>query len=239
MSPPPVAGRLVMPGLVTPLLLMACLTLTLALAGCGVPPSDSTAAVPPPVAAAVGGGSDGNDGGSPTLEVEAAAEAGPVRPTINIPAAWDSQVEALFGRYWLYWDAFAAAYGLPFADPDFGPLRELSTPENWASLQAQLHGFNQDGLVLVLPNRSVTEHLIRLPDTTVLDPTEGSDVILQDCWIDDFIQRTITGEVVTAGVEATLMNVTMRMLDGQWRVAGVTRAEPDADGYTQCQELAP
>ncbi|MEM9655386.1 MAG: hypothetical protein AAGA65_25060 [Actinomycetota bacterium] len=205
-----------------------------AVAGCGVPAADSSAAIPPHAAVAEDG--DGPDslvvdgGDSPEIAV---------RPEVEIPTAWDSQIEALFGRYWLYWEAFAAAYGPPNADPEFGPLRDLSTPDNWDSLQQQLQGFVEDGLVLVLPDRSVTEHLIRLPDTAVLDSAEGAEVVLQDCWIDDFIQQTVAGEVIAETGEAKLMNVTMMMLDGDWRVAGVTRAAPDADGYDQCQELSP
>jgi hypothetical protein len=208
------------------------------IAGCGVSGNDQSAfaAVPPP--AGVGNG-DGGDGEPSSLLVDSGITTVPVRPTIEIPTEWDSEIEALFGRYWLYWDAFAAAYGPPNADPSFAPLRELSTPENWASLQAQLRGFADDGVVLVLPEGSATEHLIRIPNATVLDSQEGAEAIIQDCWIDDFVQQTVSGDTIAETKEAKLMNVTMKVLDGSWRVDGVTRAAPDADGYNQCLELSP
>ncbi len=174
----------------------------------------------------------GDDG---PLPVEAAAE--PVRPIVEIPDDWPSEIEAVFGRYWLYWDAFAAAFGPPAADPTFAALEELSTPTNWASLQEQLRAFAADGLVLELPEPSITEHLLRLPDATVLEGTEGEEVVLQDCWIDDFVQRTVDGTAVAEARQATLMNVVMRVVGGEWRVDGVTRASPESDGVEQCAEL--
>ena len=177
---------------------------------------------------------DGADGDGP-LAVESTPT--PVRPTVEIPAAWPSEIEAVYGRYWLYWEAFAAAHAPPGADPTFAPLEELSTPTNWASLQEQLRAFARDGLVLQLPERSITEHLLRLPNGAVLDGGEGEEVVLQDCWIDDFVQRTVDGEVVSEANQATLMNVVMRVVGGEWRVDGVTRASPESDGVDQCAEL--
>ena len=72
----------------------------------------------------------------------------------------------------------------------------LPWDENWRSLQQQLSEFAADGLVLVVPERSVTEHLIRIPNATLLTKEEGAEVIIQDCWIDDFVQQTVDGEVV-------------------------------------------
>lgn len=169
------------------------------------------------------------------LEVE--GEATPVRPVVEIPDRWDSAVEELYGRYWLYWEAFAAAHGPPNADPAYEPLRELSTPENWDSLQAQLRSFADDGLILQLPERSITEHMIRVPNAAVISRDEGAEVIMQDCWIDDFVQRTVDGSVLLETREAKLMNVVMTVVDGQWRVDGVTRATTESDGFEACQEL--
>ncbi len=194
--------------------------------------ADDLGAVGVPAARA---GDDAGDDPSGTLEVEAAKE--PVRPVVEIPAEWPSEIEAVYGRYWLYWDAFAAAHAPPGADPDFAPLRELSTEANWASLQEQLGAFAADGLVLELPEPSITEHLLRLPDAALLEGTEGEEIILQDCWVDDFVQRTVDGTVVSEAREAKLMNVVMKVVGGEWRVDGVTRASPDSDGVEQCAEL--
>jgi hypothetical protein len=163
--------------------------------------------------------------------------AGPVRPVVDIPDEWPSEIEALYGRYWLYWEAFAAAHGPPEADPTYAPLAALSTPANWTSLQGQLSSFADDGLVLELPPGSISEHLLRLPDAAVLTGDEGEEVVLQDCWIDDFVQRTVDGDVVAEANEAKLMNVVMRVVDGEWRVDGVTRASAASDGIEQCAAL--
>ena len=161
----------------------------------------------------------------------------PTRPTVEIPADWPSEIEAVYGRYWLYWDAFTAAHGPPWADPGFAPLQELSTPDNWASLEAQLQSFADDGLVLELPDGSISEHRIRLPEEVALTGAEGEEVVLQDCWIDDLVQRTVDGATVAEAREAKLMNVVMRVVDGEWRVDGVTRASAESDGVEQCAEL--
>lgn len=182
---------------------------------------------------ASGADDDGSDGDALTVEPEPE----PVRPTVEIPTEWPSEIEAMYGRYWLYWDAFAAAHAPPGADPDFAPLRELSTEANWASLQDQLQSFADDGLVLELPEPSITEHLLRLPDAALLEGVEGEEIVLQDCWIDDFVQRTLDGAVVAEARKATLMNVVMKVVGGEWRVDGVTRAPPDSDGVEQCAEL--
>ncbi len=161
----------------------------------------------------------------------------PVRPEVVIPTSWDNEVEELYGRYWLYWDAFAAAHAPPNADPLFDPLRSLSTDENWDSLNDQLAMFASDGLVLVLPKNSITEHLVRLPNASVLSKEEGAEVILQDCWIDDFVQQTVDGTVLSETREAKLMNVVMRVVNGEWRVDGVARATAESDGFEQCEQL--
>lgn len=194
--------------------------------------ADDLGALGSPEAEAEG---DGDRGSGATLEVEEAGE--PVRPVVEIPTDWPSEIEAVYGRYWLYWDAFAAAHAPPGADPTFAPLRELSTEANWLSLQDQLHAFAGDGLVLELPQPSITEHLLRLPDAALLEGAEGEEIVLQDCWVDDFVQRTVDGTVVSEAREAKLMNVVMKVVGGEWRVDGVTRASPDSDGVEQCAEL--
>ncbi len=176
---------------------------------------------------------DGQDG--EILEVP--GDTIPTRPEVIIPSSWDSEIEEVYGRYWLYWDAFAAAHAPPNADPSFGPLQNLSTEVNWQSLNQGLRDFADDGLVLVLPQNSITEHLVRVPNATVLTKDEGAEVILQDCWLDDFVQQTVDGQVLVETEEAKLMNVTMKVVNGEWRVHGVARATAESDGFEQCQSL--
>lgn len=222
------AGR--RPGL-PPSLTMVVLALVLAsvsAAACSTGDDSSTldAAIPPAAAQAA----DSSDDAQPAV---------PVRPEVIIPASWPSAIDEVYGRYWLYWDAFAAAHAPPETDVDFEPLRLLSTDANWASLSDELEQFAASGHVLVLPADSITEHLVRVPNVEVLTKDEGAELILQDCWIDDFVQQTVDGELVDEVREAKLMNVVMKVVDGQWRVDAVTRATTDSDGYEQCAELLP
>ncbi len=184
------------------------------------------------IPAAVGADQTDDDAGSGQVDVTL-----PVRPEVVIPDSWPSAVDEVYGRYWLYWEAFAAAHAPPGADPQFTPLRTLSTERNWVSLTDQLSRFAADDLVLVQPPNSITQHLLRAPDTAVLAKAEGAELILQDCWIDDFVQQTLDGRVVSEAREAKLMNVVMRVVDGEWRVDGVTRATDESDGYEQCVTL--
>jgi len=202
-------------------------TASLDAAGSAVGGEESTAAA----------GAEGDGEGERSAARTVAVETEPVRPVIEIPTEWPSEIEELYGRYWLYWQAFAAAHGPPGADSTYGPLRELSSPVNWTSLEDQLRSFAADGLVLELPEDSITEHLLRIPNASVLAGDEGDEVILQDCWIDDFVRRTVDGDVVAEAHEAKLMNVVMKVIDGEWRVHGVSRATPESDGYQQCVEL--
>ncbi|MGI9596070.1 MAG: hypothetical protein ACR2QK_07920 [Acidimicrobiales bacterium] len=187
--------------------------------------------------AAVGGGESVDDDGRADEVLEVPGDTIPTRPEVVIPTNWDSAIEEVYGRYWLYWEAFAAAHALPNADPSFEPLRSLSTDENWESLNEQLSAFADDGLVLVLPENSITEHLVRLPNSSVLTGDEGDEVVLQDCWVDDFVQQTVDGHVLVEAKEAKLMNVVMKVVKGQWRVDGVARATAESDGFEQCQSL--
>ncbi len=205
-------------------------------AGCGAEEAQADSSSEEAVAAD-GTGSGESAGAEADAVPETTTTTIPVRPVVSIPESWPSDVDELFGRYWLYWEAFAAAHAPPYADPSFEQLRQLSTEENWRSLQEQLSGFAEDGLVLVLPPGSVTEHLIRLPNAEVLDKSEGVEVLIQDCWIDDFVQQTVDGAVVEVTKEAKLMNVSLKVVDGQWRVDGVARASSESDGYEQCEAL--
>ncbi len=161
-----------------------------------------------------------------------------VRPDVEIPTTWPSDIEELYGRYWLYWEAFAAAFGPPAVDPEFGPLEELSSPANWESLREQLAGFESDQVVLVLPEPSASEHLLHLAGAAVLDKAEGDEVVIQDCWIDDFVQVTTDGEVIGEADTATLMNVSMKVVDGEWRVNGISQSSAETEGYDQCASYA-
>ncbi|MGH1489757.1 MAG: hypothetical protein ACRBK7_10235 [Acidimicrobiales bacterium] len=218
------------------LLYLALLTAFIALvtSGCGLAGQGEGALADEVVADRAG---DDEATGTAEVVLETSGVTIPVRPEVVFPSSWPSEVEELLGRYRLYWEAFAAAHALPNADPSFEQLRLLSTEENWRSLQTQLSGFADDGLVLVLPPNSIAEHLLRIPNASVLEKVEGAEVLIQDCWIDDFIQQTVDGRVVAETKEAKLMNASLKFEDGEWRVDGVARATSESDGYEQCEAL--
>ena len=117
-------------------------------------------------------------------------------------------------------------------------MRQLSTEGNWASLKTQLEGFAADGLILERPPVSQTDHYLRLPTASLLVGDEGDQVVIQDCWFDDLVQRTVDGVIVDQQAEVKLMTAVMVVDDGLWRVAGVARATPESDGFDQCRDVA-
>lgn len=157
------------------------------------------------------------------------------KPILEIPTEWDSELDEIFGRYLLYWDALAIAFGPPEADFDYPPLEELAEPEALDDLEQQLRESRDSGQVLVETD-TATDHIPRLPNPSVLSKTEGNEVVIQDCFIDGRVLKTVGGEVIDDQVVAKLMNVKMEVLGGEWRVGAVREASPESDGYEECRD---
>jgi hypothetical protein len=166
------------------------------------------------------------------------------RAEVVIPDDWPSSLDALIGRYLLYWEAYGAAFAPPRVDPEHASLRSLSTEQNWADVEALLARFAADDLVLVRVRSDADHHRVRLPHDVALTGAEGDEVVLQDCWFDEFrpmsANRSATESApvaASAPAAPTLLNVVMKVEAGQWRVHGIRRATAASAGYGQCQEL--
>ena len=59
-----------------------------------------------------------------------------------------------------YWEALDIAYGPPEADPDYAPLRELMEETDYQEVAEQIESFRIDGVVLVYPENSVSDHIV-------------------------------------------------------------------------------
>lgn len=159
------------------------------------------------------------------------------KPVIEIPTEWDSELDEIFGRYQLYRTALDVALGPPEADPGYLPLKDLMEEVAWEELSGQIQDFRDRGLVLVFPEESLTDHVVRLPNPSVLTKTEGNEVVIQDCWVDDGIVETLEGEVQESYFESSLRNVTMKVIDGEWRTLSVVTASEESSGYQECRDL--
>lgn len=157
------------------------------------------------------------------------------KPILEIPTEWDSDLDEIFGRYLLYWQALAIAMGPPEPSVEYPPLVELTEPDVLADLELQFVEIRQAGHVLI-EEGTVTEHNPRLPNPSLLSKTEGNAVTIQDCFIDARILQTLDGAVLDDSIVAKLKNVKMEVIGGEWRVSGVRDALPDSDGHEECAE---
>ncbi|MGB5757404.1 MAG: hypothetical protein WBM50_10850, partial [Acidimicrobiales bacterium] len=105
------------------------------------------------------------------------------KPVLEITTEWPTELDEIFGRYLLYWDALYIAFGPPVADADYAPLRELVSEEAYEDLLEQAAELREKDQYVVLPENTITEHQVRLPNPVPLDKTEGNEVIIQDCWV--------------------------------------------------------
>ncbi len=150
-------------------------------AGCGGDGSDDPESFPPidadvdastsqPSVSAVD--SDAGDGVTPssststTVAGATTADGTTEKPDLDIPTEWDSDLDEIFGRYQLYWEAFYIAAGPPVPDIDYAPLLELTAPEAIDDLGEDFEVYEDDEVVLVLPEDSISQHVLRLPNPT-------------------------------------------------------------------------
>lgn len=157
-----------------------------------------------------------------------------VQPELD-PANWNSDLDEIFGRYLLFWQAYDAAYAPPEANPDYPPLAELAGEEALADFRSDIEqNYASAGHVLVIAEDSIEEHVLRLPRPVDLDKTEGNEVIIQDCWVADRTKETLDGEVLETWSFPTVFNATMRVIDGEWRVFANVTAADGSDGWEEC-----
>ncbi len=169
-----------------------------------------------------------------TATSEVAAEV--ARPELD-PANWQTESDEIFGRYLLYWQAIDEAYGPPKADPDLPALDELARPEALAEIRENIQAFQDFGELIVVPEDSVEDHILWIPDVVPLDKTEGNEVVIQDCWLQDNVRQTEAGEVLEETFKNQLLNVTMQVIDGEWRLFASVTASDESTGWDECNQL--
>ena len=160
------------------------------------------------------------------------------RPELEIQTEWESDLDEIFGRYLMYWEALYNALGPPRADPNYQPLLELlGTDVAVEDVQAQVQGFQDRNEVVIRTENSLDDHGLRLPNPSVLEKTEGNLVVIQDCWIRDDVTRFLDGKPSDEAFSTVLWNVTMVVDDGEWKYLGAAEADERSDGYQECQDL--
>jgi hypothetical protein len=157
------------------------------------------------------------------------------KPILEIPTEWDSDLDEIFGRYLLYWEALAIANGPPAPTPDYPPLAELVDPEALTELRGQIQE-NLDAGIVLREADTATEHVPRLPNPSVLSKAEGNEVTIQDCFVDGRVVESSTGEVLDDAVVTGLLNVKMQVVGGEWLVVGLRDASPESDGFEECRQ---
>jgi hypothetical protein len=164
------------------------------------------------------------------------------RPSIEVPTSWNNNRDEIFGRYLLYFEAFDAALGPPFADPDDPATRsileDVLKPDAFADALATIESFQERDLVVVRDEDTIDEHVLRIPKVQPLGKEEGRKVLIQDCWIRDYETYTPEGSFIESFDDLLLFNATMEVVDGEWKVRSNIKQEPGDVGYDWCELVA-
>ena len=149
---------------------------------------------------------------STTDRPSSTTQTGDTSTSTSAPA---DDVEALVAdRYLEFWDARFEANTDP-VDPDNPRLRDLATGEQLANVIDETQRRKDAGLAFREADDSVKERRVRVVNV------EGDVATLQDCATnDDVVYRVATGEVVDDSVVTRNISAEMRLVDGQWRLAG-------------------
>lgn len=160
------------------------------------------------------------------------------KPLLEIPDEWDDDWAEIEGRYLLYTQAFLVAASPPAADPDYPQLEELVTASAFDDVNASLQRMADEPVVLVAPDDRPTEHVVWLPNPSVLSKEEGNEVVLQDCYINGLLALDLDGEVIQDEPQVYLQNLTMKVEGGEWRLFSIRRADPGSGGQQECLDVA-
>lgn len=130
-------------------------------------------------------------------------------------------------RYLAFWEARFDANTEP-VNPNDPRLAELATGAQLDNVVEETKQRADAGLALRRPEDSLTE---RRPRVVELD---GDEATIQDCAINDsIVYRVDTGEVIDDSVVTRSVSATMRLVDGQWRLAA-TRELQKWEGVAGC-----
>ena len=125
-----------------------------------------------------------------------------------------------------YWDAVLAANSPP--DPDHPALARYATGPALETSRRNATERRQLGQSVRLPPETRSEHRVTIGSVSAEVAT------VRDCGVDDAVLHDLsTGRVLNDAVETTDWELTLRKVDGSWRVAEA-RVMATWDGVTTC-----
>jgi hypothetical protein len=164
------------------------------------------------------------------------------RPSIEVPTSWGNDRDEIFGRYLLYWAALDAAVGAPFADPNDPTTRpileDVLKPGMLEDILETVREYQDEDRIVVWPEDSIEEHILRIPKVQPLGKEEGRKVLIQDCWIVDYDYYLTDGTFDESDDGFQLFNATMEVVGGKWQILANVEQGPDDVGYDWCEEVA-
>lgn len=164
-----------------------------------------------------------SDDGEASLEPRPTTTSRPGTTSTTEPNAEEQVVE----RYLAFWDARLEANNEP-VNPDHPGLREYATGEQLDQVLLETTQRRDQGLAIRRAADPVGEHRVEVLGI------DGETATLQDCATDDdVVYRVATGEVVNDRVATLNVEATMRVVDGEWKLAR-TRVVQRWEGVAGC-----
>lgn len=135
-----------------------------------------------------------------------------VRRTTTTAAQATDDEQTITARYEAFWDARFKANQEP-VDPDAPALREYATGEQLDHVIAETAQNRTLGLAFRRPEKSVYRRRVRVLSV------RGDSAHLYDCVTNDgIVYRVATGEIIDSSVGTNSLDVTMRLVDGGWKL---------------------
>ncbi len=170
------------------------------------------------------GCSEGGNVAGPTTASTAAP-----RPAPTTAAAQDPVAADIVGRYKQFWEVRFEA-NRPPVNPSDPRLGQLATGQQLENVRLETEQRRDQGLAIRRPETSLYERRVKLINL------EGDTAELQDCVTNDgIVYRVATGEVVDSSVVTRSLTVTMRLVDGAWKLAD-TRVLQEWEGVAGCAQ---
>ncbi len=159
-------------------------------------------------ALACSGGGDDATGTTSTTSPETTSSTASASSTTSVADA-EAQVQS---RYLAYWDMYLRVNDPPA--PNDPAITDLTTGPALPALLDIINANASQGLVFRAPANSVSAHHVEV--TSV----DGSTAELTDCGVDDSqVVRAATGEVVNGDVVTKLIDATLVLEGGVWKVS--------------------
>lgn len=150
------------------------------------------------------------DGGNaaPTTTTRDESEA-----TSTTTASAGTVEDEIVARYRAFWEARFEAGQEP-VNPDHPGLREYASGAQLENVIEETRERQEKGLAFRWPENSVSERGVRVLER------DSEEAKLYDCAINDgVVYRIDTGEVIDDSVVTRSVEATMRLVDGEWKLA--------------------